>query len=137
PTLGTAYIIRHEIMKDHDGEVRLNLGVGQITVTGDKRSDVLWMKQKEPVFLREFTSTDMADMLGIGKADIDSRFPIEEVSTGISFIMVPLKSLKSIGDSYLDLKKYNEFFGNKKPEGLLVFCPETLNKENSLHVRVF
>ena len=137
PTLGTAYIIRHEIMKDHDGEVRLNLGVGQITVTGDKRSDVLWMKQKEPVFLREFTSTDMADMLGIGKADIDSRFPIEEVSTGISFVMVPLKSLRSIGDSYLDLKKYNEFFGNKKPEGLLVFCPETLKKENSLHVRVF
>jgi trans-2,3-dihydro-3-hydroxyanthranilate isomerase len=137
PTLGTAYIIRQEIMKNPGSFVRLNLGVGQITVTGDDQSGVLWMKQKEPVFLRRFNPSEIANMLGIGEVDIDDRFPIEEVSTGISFVMVPLKNLGSIKDAYLDLRKYNTFFGDKKPEGLLVFCPETLKKENSLHVRVF
>jgi trans-2,3-dihydro-3-hydroxyanthranilate isomerase len=137
PTLGTAYIIRHEIMKDPGSDVRLNLGVGQIAVTCDDQSGVLWMKQKEPVFLRRFDSSVLASMLGIREADIDDRFPLEEVSTGISFVMVPLKGLGPIKDAYLDLRKYNAFFGDKKPEGLLVFCPETLKNENSLHVRVF
>jgi len=111
--------------------------VGQIAVTCDDQSGVLWMKQKEPVFLRRFDSSAIANMLDIGESDIDDRFPIEEVSTGISFVIVPLKGLGSIKDAYLDLRKYNAFFGDKKPEGLLVFCAETLKKENSLHVRVF
>jgi trans-2,3-dihydro-3-hydroxyanthranilate isomerase len=137
PTLGTAYIIKHEIMKNPGPEIRLNLGVGQITVTIDDPSGVLWMKQKEPVFLRRFDPSAIANMLGIDESDIDDRFPTEEVSTGISFVVVPLKDLRSIKDAYLDLRKYNAFFGDKKPEGLLVFCPETLKRENNLHVRVF
>ena len=137
PTLGTAYVIAREIIKKPGVEVRLNLGVGQITVTVDGQSGVLWMRQKEPAFLRTFMAADLAGMLGIVPGDTDGRFPVEEVSTGIPFIMVPVKSLAAANAAYLDLRQFNAFFGDKKPEGVLVFCPETLNKENSLHVRVF
>lgn len=137
PTLGTAYIIAREILKKPGAEVRLNLGVGQIPVTVDGLSGVLWMRQKEPVFLRTFAAAALAGMLGIGPRDIDGRFPVEEVSTGIPFVMVPVKSLGAVKTAYLDLRQFNAYFGDKKPEGLLVFCPETLNKENGLHVRVF
>ncbi len=51
--------------------------------------------------------------------------------------MVPLKSLAAVKRSYLDLRKYGEFFGEVLPEGILVFCEETLKEENDLHVRVY
>lgn len=137
PTLGTAYIIRHEVVKKPCGEVRLNLGVGQIPVAFDDKTGVLWMRQKEPLFLRRFDKAPLAGMLGISPADIDGRFPIEEVSTGIGFVIVPLTSLASVRRSYLDLRKYREFFGGEEPEGILVFCPETYKKENDMNVRVF
>jgi trans-2,3-dihydro-3-hydroxyanthranilate isomerase len=124
-------------MKNQQDEVRLNLGVGQITVNYDKNTDVLWMKQVEPLFLRKFDPGDIADMLGISVAEFDDRFPVEEVSTGISFVTAPLKSLASIRRSYLDLRKYREFFNGKEPEGILLFCPETYKKGNDLNVRVF
>jgi trans-2,3-dihydro-3-hydroxyanthranilate isomerase len=137
PTLGTAYVIRHEVMEKPRDEVRLNLGVGQIPVSFDEDTGVMWMKQVEPVFLRRFDKAPLADMLGTAAAEFDDRFPVEEVSTGIRFVMVPLKSLASIRRSYLDLRKYREFFGDDEPEGILVFCPETYKGENDLNVRVF
>jgi len=136
PTLGTAYIIQREIMGPGD-DVILNLGVGQITVSFDPYTGIPWMKQVEPKFLREFKASDVTDMLGINVGDIDDRFPIREVSTGIPFVIVPLKTLASVKRSHLDLRKYNQFFSGKGPEGILVFCPETYKKENDLNVRVF
>jgi trans-2,3-dihydro-3-hydroxyanthranilate isomerase len=137
PTLGTAYVICHEVMEKPRPEVRLNLGVGQIPVTFDEDTGVLWMRQKEPMFLRRFDRAPLADMLGIKEAEIDDRFPVEEVSTGIGFVILPLRGLASVRRSYLDLRKYREFFGAGLPEGILVFCPETYKKENDLNVRVF
>ncbi len=137
PTLGTAYVIRHEVLKARAAEVRLNLGVGQIPVTFDEGTGALWMRQKEPVFLRRFDKAPLADMLGITVADIDDRFPVEEVSTGIGFVIVPLRGLAAVKRSYLDLRKYREFFGDKEPEGILLFCPETSKPGNDLHVRVY
>src|SRR5512144_2691082 len=78
PTLGTAYVIMHKVMKKPRDEVKLNLGVGQITVTYDKATGALWMKQVEPTFLRTFEPAPIADILGIGAGDIDERFPIQE-----------------------------------------------------------
>ena len=135
PTLGTAYIIHQEFLKKSPREIRLNLGVGQIPVTLDENTDVLWMKQVEPGFLRSFRPEDIAHMLGIEPADIDG--PIREVSTGIPFVIVPLKSLAAAQRAYLDLRKYQAFFQGKEPEGVLVFCRETVEKDNDLHVRVF
>ncbi len=137
PTLGSAYIIRHEIMAKPQDEIRLNLGVGQIAVTYDEGTGILWMKQVEPLFLRTFEPADLADMLGITPADFDDRYPVREVSTGIPFVMVPLKTLASVKRAYLDLRKYGEYFKGKEPEGILVFCPETYKMENDLNVRVF
>ncbi|BAI62242.1 putative phenazine biosynthesis protein [Methanocella paludicola SANAE] len=137
PTLGTAYVIMHKVMKKPWDEVKLNLGVGQITVTYDKATGALWMKQVEPTFLRTFEPAPLADILGIGAGDIDERFPIQEVSTGIPFIIVPLKSMAAVKRAYLDPRKFTAYMGKKDSTGILVFSPETYHKENALNVRVF
>jgi trans-2,3-dihydro-3-hydroxyanthranilate isomerase len=136
PTLGTAHIIMDKIVrKPMAKEVVLNLKVGQIHVSFDGCGGALWMKQIEPSFLRSFDPAAIADMLGIDVSDIDG--PIREVSTGIPFIITPLKSLAAAQRAYLDLRKYREFFNGKEPEGILVFCKETVDRANQLHVRVF
>src|SRR4030042_2345154 len=52
PTLGTAWVIRQEIVHSPVEQVKLNLQVGQIPVTFGQAAepDVLWMKQNPPTF---------------------------------------------------------------------------------------
>jgi trans-2,3-dihydro-3-hydroxyanthranilate isomerase len=137
PTLGTAYVIMRYMLENPVDVVRLNLGVGQITVTNDKVTGALWMKQVEPVFLRTLDNTAIADILGIGPGDIDDRFPIQEVSTGIPFIIVPLKRLADVKRAYLDPRKFVSYLGDNNSTGILVFSPETYHERNDLNVRVF
>ena len=140
PTLGTAYIIQQEIIKEPVEKVILNLKVGQIPVTFNytgKEKDVLRMKQIEPTFGQIIEPEPISQMLGIDTSDIDERFPIHEVSTGMYFIIVPLKTLNTVKRAKVNKDKYFKLIENTQAKAILVFCPETYSKENDLNVRVF
>lgn len=140
PTLGTAYIIQKEIIKNSVARVILNLKVGQIPVTWEKINDfgeVLWMKQNAPTFAQKHDATSLAGVLNLEAADIDSRFPILDVSTGIPFMIVPLKTHQALKKSKVNLDKYWQFAEGKDAKGILIFCPETNNSGNDLSVRMF
>lgn len=139
PTIGTAYIIQSQIINKPVPVVRLNLKVGQIPVTFSYRKglpDILWMRQKTPIFGGVFKVSDVAKLLNVDESDIDSRFPIMQVSTGIAFVIVPLKSLDAIRRIRLDVAASSTFLGKVKAIAFLVFSPETYSKENDLNVRV-
>ncbi len=140
PTLGTAFIIQKEIIKEPVNEVLLNLKVGQIplTLVYDKGDlDTLWMKQLSPEFFQVFEPGTISQVLSVDEKDIDTRFPIQEVSTGLPFIIVPLKSLDAVKRARIARDKYYELIQDTKAKALLIFCPETYNEENDLNVRVF
>lgn len=140
PTLGTAYVIQQEILKEQVEKVGLNLKVGQIPVTFNYREkdiDILWMKQKNPTFGQAFDSSPISQVLSLDKEAIDHRFPIQEVSTGLPFNIVPLKTLDAVKQAKIDRDKYFELIKDTESKAILVFCPETYNKENNLNVRVF
>ncbi|GGA19094.1 PhzF family phenazine biosynthesis protein [Okeania sp. KiyG1] len=135
PTLGTAYIIQREIIKISVEQVILNLGVGQITVSW--KGEVLWMGQNMPTFAQKYQIESLAEVLNLEVGDIDMRFPIQEVSTGMPFIIVPLKSLKALKKAQVNLDKYYQFIQTAKVTEILIFCPETYNSINNLSVRMF
>ncbi len=140
PTLGTAYIIQNEIIKEPVNEVVLNLKVGRIPVTFKKTGEgenILWMKQIEPVFGEVFDADDIAQVLTVEKGDIDERFPIQDVSTGVPFIIVPLKTLDAVKRTKVNKDEYFKFVENKNAKVILIFCPQTYHKQNDLNVRVF
>ena len=140
PTLGTAYVIQQEIIKEPVDKVILNLKVGKIPVTFNytgKEKDVLRMKQIEPTFGQIIEPETIFEMLSIDANDIDERFPIHEVSTGMYFIIVPLKTLDAVKRAKVDKDKYFKLIENTQAKAVLVFCPETYSKENDLNVRVF
>jgi trans-2,3-dihydro-3-hydroxyanthranilate isomerase len=95
------------------------------------------MKQRPPEFLGTLGAADLAPVLGIDLADIDLGCPIEQVSTGLPFIIVPLKTLAAVQKAKLELTKYYQLIDQLPAQNILIFCPHTLYAENDLHVRVF
>lgn len=140
PTLGTAYVIREAIVEDRIDEITLNLKVGQIPVTfhyRDGQVDILWMKQKPPTFGAEIERSAIARVLNLTEEDIDKRFPVEEVSTGVPFIITPLTTFEALRGARVAREAYFELIEDLEAKMVLVFCPHTRAAENDLSVRVF
>ncbi|MGX9134197.1 PhzF family phenazine biosynthesis protein [Rummeliibacillus sp. JY-2-4R] len=137
PTLGTAYIIQNEVLKGPVENLILNFKGGQIPVSFNNQEDVLWMKHNEPTFGKILDSNNISDVLNIDKVNIDDRFPIQEVSTGLPVIIVPLKSLEAVKEVTINKEKYFELIKHMEAKAIMVFCPEVYNSENDLNVRDF
>jgi len=139
PTLGTAYIVQSQVIGKQVGKVVLNMMVGQIPVTFSYRDgapDVLWMKQKNPTFGGTFSRERIAKILGLKSTDIDPKFPVRLVSTGVPFVVVPLTGLKAIKGIKVDRTSLAHLFKETDTTVILLFSPETYSKENDLNVRV-
>ncbi|MBA2714682.1 MAG: PhzF family phenazine biosynthesis protein, partial [Rubrobacteraceae bacterium] len=119
PTLGTAYVIRHEILTSPVEAVTLNLKAGRIPVTF---GEVLWMRQLPPTFGAKLDPVLMARALNLETADLDDRFPVQEVSTGLPALIVPLRNLDALRRCKVDWERCAELAGPGK--NLYVFCPE-------------
>jgi trans-2,3-dihydro-3-hydroxyanthranilate isomerase len=135
PTLGTAYMINNLFYSNKATEVVLNLKVGQIPVTF--ANNTVWMLQKQPVFGKIFSPEMISELLSIPVEAIDERFPIEEVSTGLPFTMVPLKSLGYLKQAAVDLIQYRKFCTDAMAKGILVFSPDAYIKSQNMASRVF
>ncbi len=136
PTLGTAFLIRDALLKGKAKKVTLNLKVGQIPVTfySDESGE---MKQKEPTFGEKHDRGILAEVLGLDIAEIDARYPIQEVSTGLPFFIVPLSSLNALKKAKVNLEKYYRLIAQTESKGILVYTPEGHNPGDDLSVRVF
>ncbi|WP_077212505.1 PhzF family phenazine biosynthesis protein [Bacillus dakarensis] len=137
PTLGTAYIIQNEVLKGSSENLILNFKGGKIPVSFNHQEEVLWMKQNEPTFGKILDFNEVADVLNIDKEYIDDRFPIQEVSTGLAVIIVPLNSLEAVKKVTINKEKYFELIQHTEAKAIMVFCPEVYHSENDLNVRDF
>lgn len=140
PTLGTAYIIQRHVIKKTTREIILNLKVGQIPVSlpaeGAKDS-LLWMRQAEPRFGEILDKEHLAAVLNLKEDDIDSRWPIEQVSTGLPFIIVPLKTLDALKRVEISKEAYYKLIKETWAKIILVFCRGGYTERQDLAVRVF
>ena len=141
PTLGTAFLLRRQLLaQSHStkavvetvtetvSEVCLNLGVGPIQVTfGD--DDVIWMRQPQPSFGDVLTVEQAAASLGLQSHQIDDRYPVQNVATGVEFLIVPVKSLT-------DLRAI-EVSQQPCADAILAFCPGAYAPGQTLAARMF
>jgi trans-2,3-dihydro-3-hydroxyanthranilate isomerase len=119
PTLGTAYVIQHELLAGPVERITLNLKAGEIPVTF---GEVLWMRQLPPAFGATVDSASLARALNLETADLDDHYPVQEVSTGLPALIVPLRDLDALRRCKVDWERYTELAGPGK--NLYVFCPE-------------
>jgi len=120
PTLGTAYVIQHEILASPVERITLKLKAGEIPVTF---GEVLWMRQLPPTFGAILDSATFARTLNLETADLGDRSPVQEVSTGLPALIVPLRDLDVLRHCKVDWERYTEVAGPGK--NLYVFCPES------------
>ena len=140
PTIGTAFVIQQELIKGNVKTILLNLKIGPIPVLFKYKSgkpDIIWMEQNPPTFGKFFDIELISQILNLDEVDIDDRFPIQEVSTGGPFIIVPLKTLDALKKAKVDVDKCLDLLEKTEAKSILIFCPETRNKGNNLSVRVF
>ena len=140
PVLGTAYILKKFFIKEKVKTISLNIKLGSIAISFKYKGDLInevWMEHKEPEFHGFFAPDILAEVLGIKEEDIDTRFNIQEVSTGVPTIIVPLKTLDAVKRAKIKSEAYQNLINNTQAKTILIFCPETYNKNNDLNVRFF
>ena len=140
PALGTAYVIQREIIKSNIKTLLLNLKIGQIPILFKYKSgeaEEIWMEQNVPAFGQFFDPELITNTLYLREEDIDIRFPIQEVSTGLPFIIVPLKTLDALKRARVEREKFFDLVENTNAKSILIFCPEARKKGNHMSVRVF
>lgn len=140
PTLGTVYVIQQEIIKEPVLQITLNLKAGPVPVSlrydGDD-PDILWMKQKNASFGQKFRVGDISGMIGLDAGDIDDRYPVQEASSGLPFIIVPVKSLDALKKASPDGRAILEFVDKTEGKAFILFASETYFQENNVNMRAF
>ena len=136
PTLGTSWYLQQQ---SGQSEVVLDLKVGRIPVHFEQRDGLLFgeMRQAEPQFGRTHAHDVIAGVLGIPLSELDEDLPIQTVSTGMPFTIVPFRSLArlqqfSIG--WNQMAPYLATIGN--PAFFYFVCRETVNAGATLHARM-
>jgi trans-2,3-dihydro-3-hydroxyanthranilate isomerase len=136
PTLGTAWYLRQHSSVD---EIVLDLKVGKIPVRFEQRNGLLFgeMRQAEPQFGATHPHHVVAKVLGLPVAELDESLPIQTVSTGMPFTMVPFRSLatlQKLNVSWHQMAPYLAGIGN--PAFFYFVCRETVDPNATLHARM-
>jgi trans-2,3-dihydro-3-hydroxyanthranilate isomerase len=140
PTLGTAMVLRNNALRGNNGaeEIALDLNVGRIPVRFSTRDGLPFgvMTQRDPEFGQKHSREDVARAAGLAVDDIASDLPIQTVSTGNAFAIVPLKSLavlQTLAPTWTNMKSYIE----KTDAKFFYFVSrETLDPEATLQARM-
>jgi trans-2,3-dihydro-3-hydroxyanthranilate isomerase len=140
PILGTAWIIRHYVLREASGPVRLNLKVGQVPVTFEgsaEREEVAWFVAPPVTLGKRCAIEPIAVALGISPEDVAAESPVQQITAGISAMIVPLRSLDALRRSKLDLDAYAPLAAQGFPPLVYLFCRQTHHPQNDLCVRFF
>jgi len=139
PTLGTAYVAQKILLQKKVEELTLDMKAGLIPVEFNYEGDepgVIWMRQLPPEFGDIHPVEKFAEFLGLEPDDFDADYPIQEVSTGVYFYMIPLKTREALKRVKLDSEKIAEYSKDKKAKWPFMFCREPENPENHLKARM-
>jgi PhzF family phenazine biosynthesis protein len=130
PILGAGAVIHQRFFSDHQHmKITLELGKRQIEIQSDKKDNFyeVTMNQGEAAFLHEVENIyhdEIAKALHLTANDIDDHYPIETVSTGLPYLLVPLKS--NISNSKIMHNDFEDFLSAFKAKFAYIFDTKNL-----------
>lgn len=138
PTLGTAMALRSSRLPNAV-EIALELKIGKIPVAFRTESDGKVfgeMRQKDAEFGEEHTREAVAPLVGLKVDDIATDLPIEGVSTGTAFVILPLKSLTAIRSVRMNHAAIGEYLARTGNRNFYCVTRETEDPKARLHARL-
>jgi trans-2,3-dihydro-3-hydroxyanthranilate isomerase len=136
PTLGTAWYLAASRGVD---AITLDLPVGKIPVQFRRENGKLVfgeMRQKDPVFGQIHDPEGVAKALGFEISDLDPSVPVQTVSTGMPFAIVPVRSLATLQAFSLYWPKACAYLEKTDAKFFYLVCRETIEPEATLHARM-
>jgi trans-2,3-dihydro-3-hydroxyanthranilate isomerase len=143
PTLGTAVVLRngspaHETGSGGD-QIVLDLKVGRIPVRFSLRDGLPFgmMTQRDPEFGQKHNRETVARAAGLAVNDIADDLPIQTVTTGNPFVMVPVRSQAVLEKLAPAWSPMGDYLGKTDASSFYFVSRETLNPEARLQARMF
>jgi len=136
PTLGTAFQLRGSTGAL---EIVLDLNVGKVPVRFDEKpGEPVFgeMTQVDPKFGARHDRETVVRACGLRDGDIDPSLPIQTISTGVAFTVVPLRGLEIARNLRVDMKGSEEYLQRSGGRFFYFVSRETLDSTARLHARM-
>jgi len=136
PTLGTAFQLRGS---SRAKEVALDLNVGKVPIRFEETpgQPVFGeMTQVNPEFGPRHDREAVVRACGLRDGDVDPSLPIQTISTGLPFTIVPLRGLDIIRNLSVDMKGSEEYLGRSGGKFFYFVSRETVDPAARLHARM-
>jgi trans-2,3-dihydro-3-hydroxyanthranilate isomerase len=149
PTLGTSlYLYASEPDQTKPAEITLDLKAGKIPVRftanssnpGHERVDGQVfgeMRQRDPEFGTPFSREEVARVIGIPVDEIPSEWPVQPVSTGLAFTIVPFRNRQTLSDLKFNYIQAAEFLKSTGANFFYFLCPERREGRLEARARMF
>lgn len=136
PTLGTAWCLYQQAPAP---EIVLDLRVGKVPVTFQQREGALFgeMRQVDPAFGLQHNHMEVAKVLSVPLSELDESLPIQSVSTGMWFTIVPFRSLATLQNLKVAWHQMDPYLSGVGGNSFFYFvCRETVDANATLHARM-
>lgn len=135
PTLGTAFALR----SSGDAEqVDLDLRVGKVPVRFSSREGAVFgeMSQRDPEFGAIHDREKAASALGISVDELEPELPVQTVSTGLVFAIVPFRRLSTLRSFVLQSDRAERYLAASDAKFFYLVSRETESPKARLHARM-
>ncbi len=145
PTIGTAFALaRTGVLAPERPSATFGLGVGPTHVDLAWRGDALtfvWMTQLLPTIAGPISDRGaIAAALRLQARDITPGLPVQIISCGVPYLVVPLRTRHAVDAALLDVHAYDSVtreLGLADHVGVLVFTTEEGDDEATAYSRMF
>ena len=149
PTLGTAlFLYASESNSKKSAEITLDLKAGKVPVRFTANSEnggcdrvdgqvFGEMRQRDPEFGITFSREEVARVIGIVAEEISSEWPIQPVSTGLTFTIVPFRNRQTLSDLKFSYAQASEFLKSSGANFFYFLCPERREGHLEARARMF
>jgi trans-2,3-dihydro-3-hydroxyanthranilate isomerase len=136
PTLGTAFVLRGT---SGAPEIKLDLNVGTVPVKFEETPgspSFGEMTQIPPEFKSVHDRKAVCDAVGLAVQDFDPDLPIETVSTGLAYTIVPVRSLPMLQKLRIDPGRAGRYLSDHDGKFFYFVSRGTVDPGARLHARM-
>src|SRR5438270_9459772 len=148
PTLGTALHLYAANSASNSKEITLDLKAGKIPVrftansenAGRKRVDGQVfgeMRQRDPEFGVTFSREEVARVIGIAADEIPPEWPVQIVSTGFPFAIVPFRNQETLANLNFSYAQAAKFLKDTEAKFSYFVCPQRREDRLEARARMF
>jgi trans-2,3-dihydro-3-hydroxyanthranilate isomerase len=151
PTLGTALHLYASDLASNStksDQITLDLKAGKIPVRFTANSESAGrnrvdgqvfgeMSQRDPEFGTTFSREEVARVIGIAVDEIPSEWPIQAISTGLTFTIVPFRNQQTLSNLKFTYAQAAEFLKNTGANFFYFLCPERREGRLEARARMF